>query len=143
MNRTPNLPAKPLPLRTADNAPFIDGLRERKIRLQRCTGCAKLRYPAVRQCPACLAEPHSWVEVSGRGRVYSFIIVHQVYQAAFEADVPYNVAVVELDEGPRMITNLVGCDNDAIRIGLSVEPEFVNVDDEHTVLKFRLLGDGS
>lgn len=131
-------PAKPLPQRTADNGPFLDGLREGRVLLQRCDACQSLRYPATRQCPTCLRDQHTWTAVSGRGRVYSFIIVHQVYQSAFEADVPYNVAVIQLEEGPRIVTNLVGCANDAIRIGLSVEPEFVKVEGDRCVLKFRL-----
>jgi uncharacterized protein len=131
-------PPKPVPLRTRDNAPFLDGLREGRVLLQRCTACERLRYPAARHCPSCLSEQQQWVAVSGRGHVYSFIIVHQVYQAAFGDEVPYNVVVVQLDEGPRITSNVVGCTNDAIRIGLSVEPEFVRLGD-HTVLKFRLV----
>jgi uncharacterized OB-fold protein len=130
-------PMKPLPLRTPENAPFLDALREGRIVLPRCGSCAKYRYPVTRHCPSCLSDEYSFSEVSGGGHVYSFIIVHQVYQAAFEADVPYNVAVVELDEGPRFVTNLVGCDNEEIRVGLRVTPEFVAAGDA-TLLKFKL-----
>jgi uncharacterized OB-fold protein len=132
-------PEKPVPMRTADNAPFIDGLREGRVMLQRCAGCERLRYPAARHCPHCLSDAADWVAVSGRGHVYSFTIVHQVYQAAFEADVPYNVVIVQLDEGPRIISNLVACSNDDIRIGMSVEAEFSELSDERTLLKFRPL----
>jgi uncharacterized OB-fold protein len=131
--------AKPLPLRTPETAPFLDGLREGRVLLQQCTGCERLRYPGTRTCPNCLSEERSWKSVSGRGHIYSFIIVHQLYQPAFEADLPYNVAIVQLDEGPRVTSNIVGCENHEIRIGLSVEPEFVRVSDEVTVLKFRLV----
>jgi uncharacterized OB-fold protein len=131
-------PAKPVPLRTGDNAPFLDGLMQSRVLLPRCGRCSRFHYPAARFCPHCLSEERVWTAVTGRGRIYSFIIVHQVYQAAFEADVPYNVAVVELDEGPRLTTNIVGCANHEIRVGMRVEPEFVRLSEDATLLKFRL-----
>ena len=131
--------AKPLPLRTPETAPFLDALREGRVLLQQCMHCDRLRYPPTRACPNCLSEERSWKPVSGRGHIYSFIIVHQLYQPAFEADLPYNVAIVQFDEGPRITSNIVGCENHEIRIGLSVEPEFVRASDEVTLLKFRLL----
>jgi uncharacterized protein len=129
--------SKPVPLRTQENAAFLDGLKEGRILLHKCGACSRHRYPPTRFCPNCLSEEKSWAPVSGRGHVYSFIIVHQVYQAAFEAEVPYNVAIVQLDEGPRITSNLVGCSNEEIRVGLSVEPELVAVSSEAVALKFR------
>ena len=80
---------------------------------------------------------HQWVPSSGRGRVYTWIVVHQRYSKAFEEDLPYNVAIVELDEGPRLLTSLVGIENEAIRPDLQVEVAWDDVTDEITLPKFR------
>ena len=88
-------------------------------------------------CPKCLALEHEWTALSGRGTIYSFIIVHRPQHPGFFNDVPYNVAIVELDEGIRMHTNVVECSNDELRIGLPVEVVFEKVDDEVTLPKFR------
>ncbi len=128
---------KPLPLRTEENAPYLDGLKQRRLLLQRCDGCGKLRYPAAMFCPSCLAEGAQWVEVSGRGTVYSFIILHQPYHPGFRDELPYNVAVVELEEGPRVVTNIVGCANEDIKIGMGVTAEYFDATPEATILKFR------
>jgi uncharacterized OB-fold protein len=75
--------------------------------------------------------------VSGRGHVYSFIIVHQQHDAAFKDDIPYNVAVVELEEGARLVTNVAGCANSDLRVGMPVQAAFVEATPEVTLLKFR------
>jgi len=128
---------KPLPLRTDENGPFLDGLRQRKLLLQRCNGCGRTRYPAAMHCAGCLSDGVEWVEASGTGSVYSYIILHQPYHPGFRDDLPYNVAVVELAEGPRLVTNIVRCANEDVRIGMAVRAEFVDVSDEATLLKFR------
>jgi uncharacterized OB-fold protein len=78
-----------------------------------------------------------WREVSGSGQVYSFTVVHRPPEAAFQKDVPYLLAIVQLDEGPRMMTNLVGCPIEAARIGMRVTPVYEDVTDEVTLVKFR------
>jgi uncharacterized OB-fold protein len=128
---------KPLPRRTEENAPFLDGLKAGEIRLQHCGGCGRCRYPAARYCPSCLSDRVEWRRASGAGRLYSYIVVHQLYDRAFKDDLPYNVAVVELDEGPRIVTNIVGCANEDLRIGMAVRAEFVPATPEITLLKFR------
>ena len=75
--------------------------------------------------------------MSGRGTVYSFVIMHQVYDPAFKDDVPYNVAAVELEEGPRLYTNLVDVANAAIRVGMPVSVVYDDVTDGITLVKFR------
>ena len=77
------------------------------------------------------------MEASGRGSVYSWIVVHQRYNRAFEDDLPYNVAIVELEEGPRLLSNIVGIENEGIRPGLSVEVTWDDVTEEITLPKFR------
>jgi uncharacterized OB-fold protein len=105
--------------------------------IQRCTGCGAYRFPPRDLCSACLSRAADWVEVRGRGRIFSYTVVHQVYHPAFAAEVPYAVVVVELDEGARMTSNLVDCPVGAIRIDLPVEVVFEPVSDEVVLPKFR------
>jgi uncharacterized OB-fold protein len=127
--------AKPLPIKDAENAPYWDSLKAHAMRLQRCAN-GHFRYPVNPVCPECLSTNFTWEPVSGRGRVYSFIVVHQVYDPSFKEDVPYNVAVVELEEGPRLLTNLVEMDNGDVRIDMPVQVVYDDVTDEFTLARF-------
>lgn len=128
--------SKPLPEITEDNQPFWEGCKAHRLLLQRCSKCG-YRRDASPACPACLSAEHDWVEASGMGNIYSWIVVHQRYNKAFEDDLPYNVAIVELEEGPRLLTNIVGIKNEDIRPGLAVEVTWDEVTDEITLPKFR------
>ncbi len=128
---------KPLPAITEDGAPYWEGCRQGELRAQRCAACRRLRWPPSVLCPHCLAQGGDWVALSGRGTVYSFIIVHRPQHPAFFEDAPYNVAIVELEEGIRMHSNVVGCPNEALRVGLAVEVVFEKVNDEVTLPRFR------
>lgn len=129
--------SKPLPTITDANREFWDGCRQRKLRMQRCGGCGHVRYPISHVCPKCLSYECDWVELSGRGEVFSYVVFHQVYNKAFAPDIPYNVALVQLEEGPRMYSNIVGVDNDAIKVGDKVRVTFEAVTDEITIPKFE------
>lgn len=128
---------KPLPAITEENAPYYESLRRHAIQLQRCESCHAFRYPPSSHCPHCLSEAASWTPVSGRGVVYSWIIMHQIYDPAFKDVAPYNVAVVEIAEGPRLTTNITGCPNDAIHIGMPVTIAYDDVTEAVTLAKFR------
>lgn len=130
--------AKPLPTLTADNRPFWDACREGRLRLQQCGGCGHVRYPIAPVCPSCLSGDFAWAEVSGRGTVFSYIVFHQAYHPGFKGDLPYNVALVQLEEGPRLFSNIVGTPNDQVRIGDAVEVVFDPVTPEVTIPRFRL-----
>lgn len=127
---------KPLPPLTNLNRPYWDGLREGVLRMQRCSACSHLWYPPAPLCPECWSRDNEWVTLSGRGQVNSWVVFHQAYLPGYGDEVPFNVAEVTLDEGPRLITNLVGIDNDDIEIGLPVEIVFDAVTDEVTLAKF-------
>src|SRR5450830_1161897 len=129
--------AKPLPARNEENGEYIDGLQAHEVRLQRCTACQQFRYPAAMFCPNCLSDSAAWTAVPGRGVVYSYIIVHQLYHPGFKDDLPYAVAVVELQEGPRVTANIVGCPNERVHVGMPVVADFLNATPEATVLRFR------
>ncbi len=128
---------KPLPRPTEDSAAYWESAHRGELRMQRCSECGHVRFPPALLCPCCLSEAAAWIQLSGRGTVFSWIVVHQSQHPAFNADAPYNVTIVELEEGPRLHTNLIGCNNDDIRIGMPVEVVFDKVNDEVTLPKFR------
>jgi uncharacterized OB-fold protein len=102
------------------NRPYWEGLRAGVLRIQRCRACGNAWLPPREACPNCLAADPDWVEASGHGTVLSWVVYHKAYHDAFRDRVPYNVAIVELEEGARLITNIVA-PNDSLRIGLPVQ----------------------
>jgi uncharacterized protein len=115
---------KPQPTPSAESAPFWAGATERKLLLPQCNNCGQFWFPPSRRCPHCLSAEFEWQESSGQGRIYSFVVFHRVYHPAFEADVPYAVAIVELDEGPRLIANIIGTPPGDIRCDMRVRVVF-------------------
>ena len=128
---------KPLPAISTLNQPYWDGLKQRKMVLPKCEPCNKVWYPPTRFCPTCWSRDFSWQQLSGRGKVNSWVVFHQAYFSSLKDDVPYNVAEVELEEGPRLLTNLVELSQTQIRIGMSVEVVYEDVTDEVTLAKFK------
>ena len=127
---------KPLPSPTLDSEPYYRYLREHDLRVQRCTACGRPWLPAGPVCPSCWSSAFTWTPVSGLGRVYSWTIVHEVYDKSFAEDVPYCLAMIELDEGPRLLTNLVGIEPGSIAAGLRVGVRYEDVTSEVTLVKF-------
>jgi uncharacterized OB-fold protein len=128
---------KPLPVISPLNRPFWEALKNRELRMQKCDECGKIWYPPSPLCPICWARKFTWHRLSGFGHVNSWVVFHQSYFRGFDNELPYNVAEVELDEGPRLLTNLVGISNDRIRAGMRVEITFEDVTDDITLAKFR------
>ncbi len=131
---------KPLPRLDDHNRPFWEAAKQGELRLQCCLDCGTLRFPATRYCASCRSERSEWRPVSGKGTVQSSCVFHQVYFEGFRDEVPYNVVVVTLEEGPRLFSNLVGVANDEIRIGMPVEAVFDAVTPEVTLVKFKPAG---
>lgn len=129
--------AKPLPYIDERNTPYWDGAKRHELRLLRCGGCGAYRFHPFRSCPSCGSQERSWHAVSGEGTVWSWCVFHRPYFKGFEAELPYNVVLVELDEGPRLYANLVGVPNQAIRIGMKVRARFEDVTDAVTLVKFE------
>src|SRR5262245_27228667 len=128
---------KPLPRVDALTAPFWEGCKLGELRLQRCANCGAYRLPPRPICARCLSQESEWVASRGRGRVWSWTIIHPPVLPAFESDVPYNVVVVELDEGVRLVSNLLDVPAAEIRADLPVEVVFDRVTDEVTLPRFR------
>ena len=121
---------------------FWDAAKERKLVVQRCDDCRHyIHWPQVR-CPRCQSERLSPAEVSGKGKIYSFCVVHHVFAPMFADAVPYSLAIVELEEqsGLRMLTNIVDCPHEALSVGMPVEVTFENRDG-HTLPQFRPAAD--
>lgn len=129
MTDAPATPARPQPRIDDLNRPFYEGLAAGELRLQRCTSCGLLRYPIASICPDCLGRDAVWEKLSGRATVYSTVVFHQVYDPAFADQVPYNVAIVELDEGPRLMSNVIGVDPASVVVGDPVDVVFTEVGD--------------
>ena len=130
-------PAKPIPRPAPESLPFWEGAKVQRLLLPRCNACSQFWFPPAQRCPHCLAADFAWRETSGKGRIYSFVVFHRVYHPAFEADVPYVVAIVELDEGPRILSNIVGTLPDAVRCDARVAVTFDTLGDV-TIPKFAL-----
>jgi hypothetical protein len=117
--------AEPTKLPTdSDSDAYVAGCREGKLLLQRCDSCGQWQFYPRRYCRHCHASTLRFHEVSGRGVVHSFTIVRRAPTAAFADRVPYAVAVIELAEGPRMMSNVIDCAPEEVAIGLEVELAF-------------------
>ena len=118
--------ARLAPSMTADTQFFWDGVRERRLLIQRCASCRALRHPPRPVCPHCHSLEWDTVEASGRGTVYSFVIPHHPPLPFFPE--PYVVALVDLAEGTRLVTNIVGIAPNAVSIGMPVRVRFCEFD---------------
>ena len=129
--------SKPLPQPTPQSQPFWDACAKRELQLQRCDDCRAWRFPPADRCPECLSARSQWTRTSGRGRVYSFVVFHRAYHPAFADELPYAVALVELEEGPRLLANIVDCPIDCVRCEMPVEVVFDDVAPATTLYRFK------
>lgn len=135
-----NTPAKPDPLVNNWARPFWDGTREEKLLIQLCSDCKKhIFYPRM-VCPHCFSDNIDWVEASGKGTIYSFTIVEANAPSPFIGDLPFVIAVVILEEGVRMLTNIVDCDPYSLQCEQPVEVAFRKKNDEFTLPMFTPIG---
>lgn len=110
--------------RAPESVPFWDGCREGVLRLPKCTACGRFHFYPRPFCPHCGSESLTWEQASGRGSVYSFAVVRQPIERAFADLVPYVIAVIELDEGVRMMSHVTSIDPDRVTCGMKVHVEF-------------------
>ncbi len=114
----------PLPYRVPEAMPYWEGAAQGILRLQVCTACATARFYPRHLCPSCGSSDVQWRDASGRGQVFSFTVVHRGPTAAFKSRQPYVVAMIDLAEGPRMMSNVIGDDALQVSIGDAVSVEF-------------------
>ena len=133
---------KPLPLTEGLAKEFYDWCKQRELRFQRCTGCSSWRHVPREMCAECGSWEWEWATSSGRGRVFTWTVVARAMHPAFQDDAPYASVVVEMDEGVRLVSNVIDYPLDELEIGMPVEVVFEDVTPEITLPKFRRVGSG-
>lgn len=129
---------KPLPVENSETKRFWDACRQGKLTMQRCTQCNHHRFPPTFYCPKCNSPEHEWIDSKGLGNVFSWIVVrHPVPRDVYAADVPYVVALINLDEGVRIASNIVGIDPEKVTAGMRVRVIFREVTPEITLPLFE------
>lgn len=128
---------KPLPQITPESKEFWQGCRRHELLIQKCRRCGTFRhYPRI-MCPNCGSWDTEWVKVSGRGKVYSWTITYQPFHPSFAKDIPYASVIVELDEGVRLMTEIVDAKPEELYVGMPVKVTFQDVTKEISLPKFR------
>ncbi len=129
---------RPLPVLDHLTTPFWEGCREHVLRLQKCGACGKAQFPPGPICRSCRSADVTWITGSGRGTVYSWIVVrHPIPAEIYAPEVPYVVALVDLAEGTRMPTNIVGCAPEDVVAGMQVEIVFRDLTEQISIPQFR------
>ena len=126
-----------LPSPTPETEHFWNGTRERRLLLQRCKSCEAVYFPPRPFCAECMSREVEIIEASGRATLKSYVLSHRP-TIGFET--PFSIAIVELEEGPRMLSNVIGCEQspESLKLGSRLEVVFVQVSDEITLPQFRL-----
>jgi uncharacterized protein len=114
----------PAPVVNADSKPYWDAAREHRLVIRKCKACSALHFMPRHLCPVCWSDDLEWVQSKGTGHIHSFTVIHRAAVAAFAVQTPYVVALIDLDEGPRMISNILGEDARDVQIGDRVKVTF-------------------
>jgi uncharacterized OB-fold protein len=128
---------KPVPEPDHVTRPFWEATKQNRLLVQRCPDCGVLQFFPQAHCRGCLCDQLEWVESKGKGTVYSFTVIHRPPAAAFEKDAPYTVGLIDLDEGCRLISNVVEVDPEDVRVGMPVEVVFEEITPEISLPRFR------
>lgn len=121
---------RPLPDASGRMAPFWSAAKREMLVIQQCSHCGRHRFPPTELCSVCLSGKAEWVTVSGRGELFSFVVVHHALDPYFAARTPYLVADIKLEEGPHMVSTLVDCAPSEARIGDPLVVRFEKVNDD-------------
>lgn len=131
---------KPLPEMTPVNQPFWDGAKAGKLMMQRCKDCHSWVFCPRPICVECNSANLEWVQLSGKGKVFSFTVIREVVGNAlrgFAPDIPYVTAWIDLDEGPRFCSNIIGCPLESVKIDMPVQVAFEDTGEGITLPKFK------
>ncbi|MFQ5872710.1 MAG: Zn-ribbon domain-containing OB-fold protein [Dehalococcoidia bacterium] len=128
---------KPVPVVDEVSRPFWRGTKRREILLQKCRDCENLIYYPRPLCTKCFGSNFEWTRCSGYGTVYNYTVTYQSVISGFDEDLPYVFAIVELEEGVRVSSNIVGCSPEDVKIGMPVEVAFEEISEEVALPKFR------
>jgi len=132
-----NIPASMLQ-QDSDSRPYWEGLAQSELRIQHCNACSKAVFYPRSICPYCHSDELSWIAASGKGAIYSYTVAHQGF-GPFAADVPFVIAIVELEEGARMMSRIVAAPDERIVVGAAVRVTFESVGEDLTLPYFRLI----
>jgi len=127
----------PAPVPDLDTQPFWDGCEQERFLVPTCGSCGARRWPPGPMCPVCRSTATEWLESSGRGSVYSFLVVHHPVNPVLLDQVPYVVAMIELEEGIRVVGNVEDCDPDSVHTGMQVEVVFERHEEGMLIPNFR------
>jgi uncharacterized protein len=128
--------SKQLPEITPSEKPFWEAAKLHVLTAYKCANCGTF-YSRVIHCVACDNPKMTWAKVSGKGEVFTFAVYHQLYHPGWKDEIPYNVSWIKLDEGPLLMSNVIGCNNEDLHIGMPVEVVFEDINEEITLPKFR------
>lgn len=128
---------RPYPVITPDSEPFWASVHERALRLPKCRSCTTYFFPPAPFCPNCWSDEISWETVAGTGKIFSFVTFQRLYDPSFADLLPYSVAVIEFDEGPRMLSRITG--TTAPEIDARVEVVYEDLDGDTTLPLFRVI----
>ena len=120
-----------------DSAPYWQSLREHRAKLQKCGRCGRFRFPPSPSCYHCGTLGGNWKVISGKGTIYSWTVVRHPIDPRLKGEVPFVIALVELEEGPRVATRLTGCDQEKVKVGMPVKAWYDDADAELTLLNFE------
>lgn len=134
---TAHLPSALL-ARDSDSRPYWEGLARGELRIQRCSACSRAVFYPRAICPHCYSDQLAWCIASGRGTIYAYTVAHQAF-GPFADDTPFVVVIVELEEGVRMMSRLLNAPHERVTIGAQVQMTFEKVEEDLTLLYFRLL----
>ena len=127
----------PVPENIELTKPFWEAAKRHELLMQRCKKCAEWIFYPREQCPNCFSQDLEFQKVSGRGRVYAYTTVYQPAHPAFNDEAPYVFAIVQLDEGVRVATNIVGIPHEQVKVDMAVEAAYEDVTPEWTLVKFK------
>ena len=133
-----NAPSKkPAPRPDEESRWFWEACARRELYLQRCRSCGVLRFYPRALCPECLSASTDYLRASGRGTVYTFTVTYQNQAPGFREELPYVLAWIELEEGLRILSNVIGCSPDDVQVGMPVEVDFEEVGEAIALPQFR------
>ncbi len=128
---------KPLPKTSKWSQPFWDNAKKHKLTLKKCKDCGHIDHPPYLYCTNCHSDNSEWIEASGKGKLVAYAINTYMVPFPFWDDMPYVLAMIDLDEGVRMISNIVECEQDKLKNGMDLEVVFEDVSEEFTLPKWR------
>jgi uncharacterized OB-fold protein len=132
-----NQALRPTPIPEEGDREYWEAARRHELKMQRCLACGKFRFTPRPMCPYCQSFETEWAPLSGKGRVYSWVVVHPPVLPYFQDKTPYPVALIELEEGVRIVSNVVDVDKDDLDFDLPVEVTFQDLNEEVTLPLFR------